>query len=639
MAPIFGKTDMVAGKLPQTSDAQDIGERARVCLFARRPQSSTGIFWRLVSLEGTEDYGLDFQVHPAIAQEVKDTFRLQLKGTESPKASTTDEFLSVSFKTSTLRFYSRISEPVLIVLCDLTAAPAAADCPLHYVWAYDELQRIRVDELPEHQEEAIVRVPIANRLNATTDFGPYLQHHLEVVAAGRALDVGVAQAKPTLGEHERMQLIKDVEKGVVGRSPALLDALAEPPDDRLWVEPVRGTIAWHLRQAQEALRNGKVDRARTELDAAEPLIAAASRAEAATFWSLRGKTWAIHGDHSKARAAFQQAKDLKPTPKNLSAWAESELRARHGVLMNDVEEALGGDEPEIKSARARVLAAQGRFDDAMAVLDTFSGEESLGARAIIYTMQGKPDLVLAACEEGLGLPANTKDSLRTLFQLLRARARFALATGEAVAGYAGNYVPPSGVPGLDVPMLKMAWGEILEVVEVMNDTGWPSNGEFVADIWASTSSMLGKQRETLPSLLAAAKARPHIATLQSAAESMAAQIGDYELALEANARLPDSDIKHLRRIIFLHQLGRHRDCVQYAESHLSQLDRRHEHFGPAVSLATLSAHKLMRTEVVTAWFAVLGSDPALAPDQAVLEYMLAKAINRLDTSLALARLV
>lgn len=82
----------------------------------------------------------------------------------------------------------------------------------------------------------------------------------------------------------------------------------------------------------------------------------------------------------------------------------------------------------------------------------------------------------------------------------------------------------------------------------------------------------------------------------------------------------------------------HRDCVQYAELHIARLDRRHEHFGTAVSLATLSAHKLARTDLVSAWFGILGSDAALAADEAVLDYMLAKAMNPLDTSAALARL-
>jgi tetratricopeptide (TPR) repeat protein len=619
---------VAAGKLPQTNNAQDIGERARICLTARRPQSSKGVFWRLISLEGTDDFGLDFQVHTVIHQQVTDTFRLQLKGTESPQTDAANTHLAIQFETSTLRLYARIPEPVLIVVCDLTAALDPVDCPLYYVWVHEELQRIELEHLPSNQEKATVHVPKANRLTSTTDFGPHLQHHLEVLAAGRALDVGVAQARPTLGERERMELIQNVEKGLMDRSQSLLDALAEPADG-LWVDPARDSMPWHLREAQEALRHGKVDRAGTELEAAAALLEAASPAEAAVYWSLRGKTWAILGEHEKALGSFHQAKTLNPTPKHLSAWAEAELRVRrtagYGTDMQEVVDELQGDNPELKSARARMLAAQGRFDEAVAVLDTFTGEEALAARAIVYMMQDKPELVLAECEEGLALPPRAKDPLRTLFLLLRARARFMLATGEAVAGYSGQYVPPSGVPGVDVSMLKKAWGEILEVVEVMNDTGWPSNGEFVADIWASTASMLGKQRETLPAVIAAAKARPHIASLQSAAESMAAQIGDYAMALEANARLPDSDIKHLRRIIFLHQLGRHRDCVLYAESHLHQLDRRHEHFGPALTLATLSAHKLLRTELVTAWFDVLGSDPALAPDQAVLEYLLAKA--------------
>lgn len=58
---------MTSGKRPQTSDAQDIGDRARTCLLARRPQSSSGIYWRLTSLEGTEDFGLDFSVHTSVS--------------------------------------------------------------------------------------------------------------------------------------------------------------------------------------------------------------------------------------------------------------------------------------------------------------------------------------------------------------------------------------------------------------------------------------------------------------------------------------------------------------------------------------------------------------------------------------------
>ena len=162
---------MAAGKLPQTNAAQDIGERARICLTARRPQSSSGLFWRLISLEGTDDFGLDFQVHTVVNQQVTDTFRLQLKGTESPKTDVADTHLAIQFETSTLRLYARISEPVLIVVCDLTVAPDPVDCPLYYVWVHEELQRIRLDELPADQEKVTVHLPKAVTPDIRQRFG------------------------------------------------------------------------------------------------------------------------------------------------------------------------------------------------------------------------------------------------------------------------------------------------------------------------------------------------------------------------------------------------------------------------------------------------------------------------------------
>ncbi|UUZ72715.1 DUF4365 domain-containing protein [Polaromonas sp. P1(28)-8] len=89
------------GQLPQTGDSQDIGDDADTCFVARKPRD-----WRVQNLGGTDDYGLDYQVQTTPNQQATDVFRVQLKGTTSPKTNSTDEFISLQFKASTVRYYA-----------------------------------------------------------------------------------------------------------------------------------------------------------------------------------------------------------------------------------------------------------------------------------------------------------------------------------------------------------------------------------------------------------------------------------------------------------------------------------------------------------------------------------------------------
>src|SRR4051812_31040314 len=102
-------------QLPKESRAQEIGHRAALALTACQP-----LGWRHHSLEGTDDAGLDIQIQVIGGQQYRDIFRLQLKGTESREPNAAGEFFSVPFKASTLNYYDRIIEPVLIVLADLS---------------------------------------------------------------------------------------------------------------------------------------------------------------------------------------------------------------------------------------------------------------------------------------------------------------------------------------------------------------------------------------------------------------------------------------------------------------------------------------------------------------------------------------
>jgi tetratricopeptide (TPR) repeat protein len=621
----------VEGPLPQTGDQHDINADADRCFRARSPRN-----WRTHGLEGTDDYGLDYQVQTTPSQRATDIFRVQLKGTRSPDISADGRFISIQLKASTIRYYDRLVEPILLVVCNLKADPEPVDCPLYYVWVRDELRRIDVSNLPAEQLYVTLRVPTQNRLTTQTELSADIDRQNELSRAGHAMDIRVEQSHPMMQAQERLNVIQGVTHGIAARSTAFIDALAAPVEEH-WIAPSPGTLAWHLNQAKDALRTRYLDRGSQELDAAEAMLNGATLLEIADYWFMRGKWQAASGSDQAASDAFKRAHQANPIAKYLAVWAEAEILLRYQEdgpkPYPDLLEALVGEEPVVLLARSRVLAAEGKFEEAIAVADKISGPEQHAARALAHTMFSKSAEALADCDSGLAL-SDLPDNMRQMLLVLRARAKFSLAQASAPAS-GTQVLAPSGVAGIDPELVKEAWEAIEKSVDVLQKAGWSSNIEHVADIWATTASMLGKQKEVLPALAEAARANPHLKTLQGALESIAAQCGEFAIALEANERIPATQTGNLRRTLLLHEAQKHRACFQWFELNIDSFDRAHELLGPATMVAALSAHKMAQPELVTKLSAVLDSAPALREDAALLQYFLMLEQNKLGNSEAL----
>lgn len=624
----------VEGLLPQTGDQHDINADADRCFRARSPRD-----WRAHGLEGTDDYGLDYQVQTTPGQRVTDIFRVQLKGTRSPDISADGMFISIRLKASTIRYYDRLVEPTLLIVCNLKVDPEPVDCHLYYVWLRDELRRIDVANLPADQQYVSLRVPTQNRLTSKTDLSADIDRQNELSRAGHALDVRVEQTHPKMQIQERLNVVQGVAHGIAARSSAFIDALAAPAEEH-WVVPSSGTLAWHLNQAKDLLRTNSVGRASKELDAAKMMLSAATQLEVADYWFLFGKCKVTSGSDQAASDAFKCAHQANPHAKYLAAWTEAEIRIRYQddepKSYPDLLEALEGDDPVVLSARSRVLAAEGKFEDSIAVANKIDGPEQHTAKALTYTMFSKPAEALAECDSGLAL-FDLLSIQRQMLLVLKARAKFSLAQASAPKSET-EMLPPSGVAGIDPSLVKEAWEAINIAVEALREVGWGSNIEHVADIWAATASMLGKQKETFPALAEAARARPHLNTLQGALESVAAQCGEFAIALEANERTPATETRNLRRTLLLHEAKKHRACVQWFEANFDSFDRVHELFGSATIVAALSAHKMAQPDLVSKWATMLESVPALREDAALLQYFLMLELNKLGNSDALQML-
>ena len=216
--------------LPQTGDSQEIGQDAYDCLRAKRPKG-----WQLTELGGVNDFGFDLQVQISVKQQVVHPFRLQLKGTRSPQRSADGSFLSINLSTTTLRYFDNTDEPVLLVLCDLSVDPEdPRECPLHYVWIREELDRIQIAAVSLEQKEAAIRVPTANVLDRTTDLVDEVRKRHRLSRVGHALDTRIAGMDPSLGSEDRVLMVESITKNIGTRSIVFAQALAEPATD-VWI--------------------------------------------------------------------------------------------------------------------------------------------------------------------------------------------------------------------------------------------------------------------------------------------------------------------------------------------------------------------------------------------------------------------
>ncbi|BDD92407.1 hypothetical protein PanNE5_18470 [Pandoraea sp. NE5] len=569
---------------------------------------------------------------------------MQLKGTKSPTFIEGGKFISIPLSASTLRYYRNVAEPILLVVCDLSANADPRQCPLYYTWVREELRRVDVDGLDLEQEKANLRVPTANQLTYELDLLPAVQNANELAEAGHALDVRVADLRPELQPEQRVEVVRDLAEGFNKRSAAFLEAVAAPASEH-WPKPEAGTLAADLIDAAKLLKNGKLDKAIAVLDRAEARLKGAVDLERGEFHFLRGRQAMLSGDDKAASLAFLLAARTTGQSKHWAAWVESELRRRYDPNDSNIADLDFSDvldhlpkatDAVLAAARARLLAASHKPDEARAVLVQFPGAESMAGLGVVETMNGKWDAALAACDAGLADP-QCSDSSRLLFQILRARGKFHKSLAAATRKVEEEIVPPSGPPGVDAELLRRAWSDILVVVESMDEIGWASNSEFVADILAACAAMLGKQKEALTILRSAVQKRPASLALNASLEVIAAQCGQFDVALEANIRLDRSDTQILRRIAFLYEVGkRRRECVALTEQELPKLSRDHQLFGAVLVLAGRAAHDMAREDLVKSWSDLLESDENLRPHAAVLGYHLSVAKSPLSASDALA---
>lgn len=611
-------TGQITNALPQENEAQIIGRAANKCFHANIPLS-----WRATSTDGDEDCGYDFQIQTVDTAQVKDIFRVQLKGKTSPDLNADKTHYSVSLDISTVNYYARATEPVLLVLSDLSVDASPKNCHLYYQWIHEELARLRDRNISERQKTVTLYVPLANRLSETTDLSEDLDKFRKLSNIGQQLDAVVKKTKPNLSPFERTEITQRIVPGIERRSGSLFDALTDDIESS-WIDAPEGTIPWFLLEAKSLLRTGQVREAQKALDSAAKLLEGAKPLEVADYWNVIGRLRSFELKEYEASEAFDSAcKITDDSERHLIPWAEATLRVRFRTDefcdFSDVLERLKSNSPKVISMRARLMAAEGRYEDAIAEIQSIEGMEMLIAKAIIISMQAKWEDLLSTCDHAL-VQSPIRENAKQLFLILRARAKFFLAIGDDASSYSNKVLPLSGPVGTNLTLLRNSWIDIATAITSLRHSGWPSNVELLCDIWSETASILGLQKSTIPLLEEAADARPSIALLQVALEALSVQTGNLKIALQANERQESNPEVILRRTVLLNQLGRHKDCIELFERVCDSTSTDLPIFGAAISLAILSADRIVRPDIADKWILKMKTLENLAPHLALLKY-------------------
>lgn len=613
-------------ELPLESNEQRIGQLAKRALTAAMPTS-----WRETPLDGDSDAGLDYNVqivHPTSRDgegQYKEIFRLQLKGTESPKLSADGSYFSIDLSGSTVRYYERITEPILLVLCDMSVAPdRPAECPAYCEWIHELIQQRRRDNPSAIDEQASItfRIRRANVLTPAFDASPEIQRNRGLMKVALQLDHAVERGMPSIPVEERGIYAGKVIGGFEGRPSALLEAMAKPATS-MWPQASASSFAGRLNRVEQHLRGGNIREADSGLKDALSQFNQATNLEQAEYLFLQARVLSLGSNESESIRCYENAYRLSGSPKHLTAWIESALREqiKSGGTPDykHLRDQLVGEDAEIVALRARVFATERNFDAADAELGRLDETEVRTTRAICALIADDWSRVTQICDVGLK-DADVSLDQRCLLHFLLARAYFNLAVGTKADDPDSESLSSWMSARVDIQLLKKCWDEIQTTVSLLNELGWPENTDLLADIWAATSIYLGQSSQTLPVLISAAQARPGMRGLQRAVVSVAMDCERPEDALDANERLGDGPDETLFRIALLYQAKKYTECLRVADERLEGISPDHVQYPLGLSFAVLAADKVIKPDRAKYFQSLLEAHPRKDEFLASLDY-------------------
>jgi len=548
---------------PLEGQSKEIGRYAKTVFMNAKPSS-----WIETELPADSDFGFDYQVQVKVEDQVKYTFRVQLKGTTRPKWIAGGETLSFALDTSTLNMYENTADRTLLVVCVVPEElPRPYIGTTYFVWVSDALPTDFEERRASGGQQASysIHIPAANKLTYETDIVPYLRSH--VAQFRSAVSISELLSEALDGRATMVEPIQALESALAAR-PRLVTALVEQSD--IWPAPPKGSAVGDLLEVAECMRHGSWDRA-TDLHARIDATALTDE-ERAEYLFLEGRLFNRKGLFQDAEQKFERAHQILPVRDvYLVAAIEAHLAAQSSPEPTAIRELIGRlkdrDLPAASSLRARLLAACGEDAEAERLLLSLSSADGAVPLAVLFFNRSRFDDAIRTCTDALERN-DLKPRDRALLLVLRARCRWHLAIGLISEE---DELPLFGLPGTDISAWKLMWNDISTALPVLRELNWPIDGDLFADVVVSVALTTGSGKELYPFLASAAESLPWCASVQRAHETLCMALARFDEALFANSRLDASPANVARRVALLHQAGDLQGCAAAVDANLAEI--------------------------------------------------------------------
>jgi hypothetical protein len=580
--------------LPQESESQEVGQRAKQALWAQLPNT-----WRLEDLSGDTDAGLDFQVQVVVDRRYGDLFHIQLKGSRRNKISADGKVASVSIKVSTANYYKRLGRPVMLVLADFSTVTDPKTCPVYYVWIHNQLDQKLAEVGPNAKADSEItfHLPTSDRLAPDLDVTPYLNQVRDqresMVALERAI-VGVPlEITPSAAISQFTQNIN--ERGALYLETSLAES--ETP----WPDPQPGTTSWKLKQLSELISQGAL----SDAEAVAKNVASGDlrdEQEIAEFAFLRGRLATMRGRLADAVPEYATAHARFPAnSRYFSSWAEArlltspDLTVAAAAQLQEVQQTPSAASPRTRAYFARLLILLGRFEEASAVLDAIPQQFCAVERMLALDVQRRWDEVIDYLATSQALPISRMG--RLTLRVLAARARFMKAfylSGER------QMIAPSGPSNLDVAALPSLWTDFYSLASDLRNASWPPNSEILIDALTAVAIAVGAENEGLVLTDEFLRARPDLEALQVSRIKLAVFARKYDVAAAVALKLSNSIERAIHLALIRYQAEDYQSVVDLVPELLAIPFDADELLREALSVAADSARRVLKPDIAEA---------------------------------------